>query len=200
MQDKTSERSHISHEQQYNTRHGLPLIPDEIRRKVRRQPRKPQIQQKPLLHLLLETTLGRDCSIPRLPVQTPSQPSKSAYRGGTEAHPGYAPPKPGSRDDRVMASTESYTRCPKSLFRVMRKMGLFPQEKPQKAYTPKPYEQMTHPGERIQVDVKVVPRKCIADPELRLFQYTAIVPRGNGGRAAAVHRPPGRRDRRPVRL
>lgn len=33
---------------------------------------------------------------------------------------------------------------------------------------------MTHPGERIQVDVKVVPRKCIADSELRLFQYTAI--------------------------
>ena len=67
-----------------------------------------------------------------------------------------------------------YTRCPESLFRMMRKRGLFPQEKPNKTYTPKPYEQMTRPGERIQVDVKVVPRKCIADPELRLFQYTAI--------------------------
>ena len=67
-----------------------------------------------------------------------------------------------------------YIRCPESLFRVMRKMGLFPQEKPNKTYTPKPYEQMTRPGERIQVDVKVVPRKCIVDPELRLFQYTAI--------------------------
>ena len=33
---------------------------------------------------------------------------------------------------------------------------------------------MTYPGQRIQVDVKVVPRRCIADPELRLFQYTAI--------------------------
>ena len=43
-----------------------------------------------------------------------------------------------------------------------------------KAYTPKPYEQMTYPGQRIQVDVKVVPRRCITDPELRLFQYTAI--------------------------
>lgn len=67
-----------------------------------------------------------------------------------------------------------YTRCPESLFRVMRKMGLFPAEKPKKTYKPKPYEQMTHPGERIQIDVKVVPRKCITDPELRLFQYTAI--------------------------
>ena len=67
-----------------------------------------------------------------------------------------------------------YTRCPESLFRVMRKRGLFPQEKLNKTYTPKPYEQMTRPGERIQVDVKDVPRKCIVDPELRLFQYTAI--------------------------
>ena len=67
-----------------------------------------------------------------------------------------------------------YTRCPESLFRVMRRLGMFPNPKPKKAYKPKPYEQMTHPGERVQVDVKVVPRSCIADPELRLFQYTAI--------------------------
>lgn len=63
-----------------------------------------------------------------------------------------------------------YTRRPESLFHVMRKMGMFPSEKPKKDYKPKPYEQMAHPGERIQSDVKVVPRRCIADPELRLFQ------------------------------
>ena len=51
---------------------------------------------------------------------------------------------------------------------------MFAPPKPQKPYTPKPYEQMTYPGQRVQVDVKVVPRRCIADPELRLFQYTAI--------------------------
>lgn len=67
-----------------------------------------------------------------------------------------------------------YTRCPESLFRVMRRMGMFPPEKPKKKYIPKPYEQMQYPGQRIQIDVKVVPRRCIADPELRLFQYTAI--------------------------
>lgn len=33
---------------------------------------------------------------------------------------------------------------------------------------------MTYPGQRVQVDIKVVPKACIADPELRLFQYTAI--------------------------
>ena len=67
-----------------------------------------------------------------------------------------------------------YTRRPESLFRVMRKMGLFAPQKPKSTYKPKPYEQMTHPGQRVQIDVKVVPRRCIANPELRLFQYTAI--------------------------
>ena len=67
-----------------------------------------------------------------------------------------------------------YTRCPESLFRVMRKMDMFPYEEKKKSYIPKPYEQMQYPGQRVQVDVKVVPRKCIADPELKLYQYTAI--------------------------
>ena len=67
-----------------------------------------------------------------------------------------------------------YTRCPESLFRTMRKLGLFPVKKPKNKYKSKPYEQMTYPGQRVQVDVKVVPRKCIANPDLRLFQYTAI--------------------------
>ena len=67
-----------------------------------------------------------------------------------------------------------YTRRLESLFRVMRKLGLFPPKEKKPACKPKPYQQMTYPGQRIQVDVKVVPRHCIADPELRLFQYTAI--------------------------
>ena len=67
-----------------------------------------------------------------------------------------------------------YTRRPESLFRVMRKLGMFPDSKKKEPHKPKPYEQMTYPGQRVQIDVKVVPRKCITDPELRLFQYTAI--------------------------
>ena len=67
-----------------------------------------------------------------------------------------------------------YNRRPESLFRVMRKLGMFPPAKPKTTYKPKPYEQMTYPGQRVQIDVKVVPRRCITDPVLRLFQYTAI--------------------------
>lgn len=67
-----------------------------------------------------------------------------------------------------------YTRRPESLYRVLRRLGEMPKEKGMRKYVPKPYEPMSHPGERIQIDVKVVPRKCITDPELRLYQYTAI--------------------------
>ena len=67
-----------------------------------------------------------------------------------------------------------YTRRPESLFRVMRKLGMFPAAQKKETYKPKPYEQMTYPGQRVQIDGKVVPLRCLADPELRLFQYTAI--------------------------
>jgi transposase InsO family protein len=67
-----------------------------------------------------------------------------------------------------------YTRRPESLFRTMRKLRMFPPRKPKKVYIPKPYEQMQYPGQRVRIDVKIVPRACIADPQLRLFQYTAI--------------------------
>lgn len=67
-----------------------------------------------------------------------------------------------------------YTRHVYSLYRVLHRLGMLSPAKEKKKYVAKPYEQMTHPGERIQIDVKVVPRRCIADPDLRLFQYTAI--------------------------
>lgn len=52
--------------------------------------------------------------------------------------------------------------------------GNLPPAKKKEPYKLELYEQMTYPGQRVQVDVKVFPHKCIADPELRLFQYTAI--------------------------
>ena len=69
---------------------------------------------------------------------------------------------------------KGYTRCITSLYRVMKKHGMLPPKPEKKKRAVKPYEQMTHAGERIQIDVKVVPRKCIADKEMKLYQYTAI--------------------------
>ena len=72
-----------------------------------------------------------------------------------------------------------YTRSITSLYRVMQRLGIYkktPRKK--KEYEPKPYQQMTHPGERIQIDVKYVPRKCMSKELKELgekyYQYTAI--------------------------
>ena len=67
-----------------------------------------------------------------------------------------------------------YIRCPESLFRIMRRSGMFPQKKIKPEYIPKPYEQMTYPGERVQIDVKVVPARCRVGECPKLYQYTAM--------------------------
>ena len=69
---------------------------------------------------------------------------------------------------------KGYTRRPESLYRVMKKLGLLPNKLKPPIRQLKPYEQMTHPEERVHIDVKAVPRKCITDPEMKLYQYTTI--------------------------
>ena len=49
---------HIPHEQEYNTGHGISAIPNEVRREVQREPCQSEVQQKPVVHLLLEAALG----------------------------------------------------------------------------------------------------------------------------------------------
>ena len=63
----------------------------------------------------------------------------------------------------------SYSRTVESLHRVIRWEGLFLDKSVKKSPKSKPYEPMTHPGERVQIDAEVVPRRGIADPQLRLF-------------------------------
>lgn len=72
-----------------------------------------------------------------------------------------------------------YERSITSLYRVMCRIGIYektPSKK--KEYTPKPYEQMKYPGERIQIDVKYVPTNCLTkelqEKGEKYYQYTAI--------------------------
>ena len=72
-----------------------------------------------------------------------------------------------------------YKRSITSLYRVMQRIGIYKKTaSKKKAYEPKLYQQMTHPGEKIQIDVKYVPRKCMSkelvDMEEKYYQYTAI--------------------------
>lgn len=83
-------------------------------------------------------------------------------------------PKLGLTELWYRLKKRGYSRTVESLFRCMRREGLIKPSATKKKHQAKPYEKMTHPGERIQIDVKVVPRRCITDKELRLYQYTAI--------------------------
>ncbi len=125
----------------------------------------------------MEETLGRDTGVISLPVPAgphshPNQHTEAELKLIRDMR--RRNPHLGMVELWHRLRQRGYTRRPESLFRVMRKLGLFPQAKKRPTYKPKPYQQMTYPGQRIQVDVKVVPRRCITDPELRLYQYTAI--------------------------
>ena len=57
----------------------------------------------------------------------------------------------------VKLRQRGYKRSIPGLCRFLKKQGIMPEKLPNPKYVPKPYEQMTYPGQRVQVDVKVVP-------------------------------------------
>jgi len=72
-----------------------------------------------------------------------------------------------------------YKRSVTGLYVAMKRIGIYektPSKK--KEYVPKPYEEMEYPGQRIQIDVKYVPKKCLTkelqEREEKYYQYTAI--------------------------
>ena len=78
----------------------------------------------------------------------------------------------------VKLRQRGYTRSISGLYRCMKRLNLQPQRLPNPKYVPKPYQKAMFPGEKVQIDVKVVPKACIPqkawDEGLRLYQYTAI--------------------------
>lgn len=67
---------------------------------------------------------------------------------------------------------DSYTGSYESFKALARRLkGKKPKKK--KKYKPKPYRRAEYIGEKIQIDVKYVPRKCIANTK-RYYQFTAI--------------------------
>ena len=76
----------------------------------------------------------------------------------------------------VKLTQRGYSRSITGLYRVLRKQGEMAVKPQNPKYIPKPYEKMFYPGQRVQIDVKVVPSACIvgdAEGE-KFFQYTAI--------------------------
>lgn len=76
----------------------------------------------------------------------------------------------------VKLRQRGYSRSITGLWRVLKRLQCLPVKHANPKYIPKPYEQMTHPGQRVQIDVKHVPAACIlvdAESE-KFYQYTAI--------------------------
>lgn len=69
-----------------------------------------------------------------------------------------------------------YSRTQAALYRLLRREGILPGPRKRARRKPKPYEPILVPGERIQMDVKYVPKDCLAAglSTKRLYQYTAI--------------------------
>lgn len=68
-----------------------------------------------------------------------------------------------------------YTRSISGLYRFLRKSGQMAVKLPNPKYIPKPYEVMLYPGQRVQIDVKYVPKSCLvgaAADEGDYYQYT----------------------------
>ena len=78
----------------------------------------------------------------------------------------------------VKLRQKGYTRSITSLWRVLKRRNLAPIKPPNPKYIPKPYEKMSYPGQRVQIDVKYVPDACIVGDAKaegkKFYQYTAI--------------------------
>ena len=76
----------------------------------------------------------------------------------------------------VKLRQRGYSRSVTGLYRVLRRQGQMAIKPPNPKYIPKPYEKMLYPGQRVQIDVKVVPSACIVGDAKgeKFYQYTAI--------------------------
>ncbi len=92
-------------------------------------------------------------------------------------------PNIGLQDFWFKLKARGYTRSEPALYNVLKRLQM--PTNPKTKHSPtcrknKPYEAMSYPGERIQIDVKYVPKECLS-PEFivkygstELYQYTAI--------------------------
>lgn len=76
----------------------------------------------------------------------------------------------------VKLRQRGYSRSITGLYRVLRNTGEMAVKLANPKYVAKPYEQMSFPGERIQIDVKFVPAACLVGDAVgkKFYQYTAI--------------------------
>jgi len=68
---------------------------------------------------------------------------------------------------------DGYQRSYGGFKRIARKLKVAKPIKKKAKKKPKPYKRADYPGQKIQIDVKYVPRYCVADGQ-KYYQYTAV--------------------------
>jgi transposase InsO family protein len=77
----------------------------------------------------------------------------------------------------VKLRERGYSRSISGLYKILTATGQQPKKLPNPKYSPKPYEAMQYPGQRVQIDVKFVPTSCLvgdAAEDGGYYQYTFI--------------------------
>ena len=85
-------------------------------------------------------------------------------------------PHAGSVVFWVKLMQRGYKRSIPGLHRFLRNQRIMAEKLPNPKYVPKPYEQMSYPGERVQIDVKFVPSCCLVNEAKgkKFYQHTAL--------------------------
>lgn len=82
-----------------------------------------------------------------------------------------------NKDDRMILwmkiRKKGYKRSYKSMCRALKRLQLNIESEARRSYKPKPYAKADYPGQKVQIDVKYVPKECVAG-DAKYYQYTAI--------------------------
>ena len=77
----------------------------------------------------------------------------------------------------VKLMQRGYKRSIPGLYRFLKKQEIMAEKLPNPKYFPKPYEKMSYPGQRVQIDVKFVPSCCLVNEAKgkKFYQYTPLM-------------------------
>ena len=82
-----------------------------------------------------------------------------------------------NKDDRILLwytlRQKGYTRSYNSMNRALRKWVVEEEKAKAKGYKPKPYQRADYPGQKVQIDVKYVPSRCVTNGQ-PYYQFTAV--------------------------
>jgi len=82
-----------------------------------------------------------------------------------------------NKDDRMILwmkiREKGYKRSYKSMCRALKRLAINIEIEVRHSYKPKPYAKAEYPGQKVQIDVKYVPKECVVG-NTKYYQYTAI--------------------------